>query len=239
MATASVVQSIGTNGSTAATNITVNLPSGLVIGNTLLLCVRKAAGTQTNPTDWTELANSSADASDDNILVSWKEVVGGEGSTVTVNGGSSAKFAARVWEINAADPSTNPPEITAIATGTDTAPDSASLTPSGGSNDYLYMSVGGWEGEQTSPPTYPTNYTHGQGAADSGTAGAITTNCRVAGAGRQLTASTSENPGAYTISASDNWMIFTLAFYPVSVPAYGWFQPASEPPQLADEVIGT
>ena len=97
-----------------------------------------------------------------------------------------------------------PPQAAAVeTTGTSTTPDPPNLTPTGGAKDYLWIWAGGWEGEQTSPPAgSPTggNYANNIIGANSDTAGAVTTNCRVALATRNLNAA-SENPPAWTISA--------------------------------------
>lgn len=201
----------GTNGSTAATNKVCNLPTGIVSGDRLVLILRSAgADTHSLPTGWNWLAqNNVADASDDTTSVLYRVADGTEGGTVTVNGTASLKFAALCWRITGA----GTPQISATTTGTSTAPNPASFTPTGGAQDYLWLWVGGWEGEQTSPPAgAPTNYVNAAGA-NSGTAGVIATNCRVAGASRQLNAA-SEDPPSWTISASDDWTAWTVAVPP-------------------------
>ncbi len=216
MAFPSVAASAVTNGSTAADPVTVNLPSGIVAGSLLIMLIRNAgANLTTGPSGWTQLASSGADASDDTTSIFWKKADGSEGSTITVDYASSQKFAAITLRITGhADPATQPPEISATAnTGTATTPNPPDLTPTGGAKDYLWLWMGGWEGEQTSPPTGdPANYT-GRLGADSGTAGAVTTNCRVAVSTRQLNAA-SENPPAWTISASDDFTTWAVVVHP-------------------------
>jgi hypothetical protein len=215
---------IGTGGSTAATNKVCNLPTGISSGDLLLLILRSAgADTHSTPTGWTALAlNNGADAADDITSVFYRVASGTEGSTVTVNGTASLKFAAICWRITGGDT----PQISTAATGTSTTPDPPSFTPSGGAKDYLWIWLGAWEGEQTSPPSgSPTNYNNPVGA-NSGTAGAITTNCQVAGASRQLNAA-SEDPPSWTISASDDWTAWTVAIPPalaVFTPAFDAFR---------------
>lgn len=218
----------GTNGSTAAANKVCTLPSGISAGHLLILVLRSAgADTHSTPTGWTSLVlNDTADASDDTTSVWYRLATGTEGSTVTVNGTASLKFAALCWRITGAiDPSTQPPQISTAATGTSTTPNPASLTPTGGAKDYLWLWVGAWEGEQTSPPAgNPANYSNPAGAS-SGTAGAVATNCQVAGASRQLNAA-SEDPPSWTISASDDWTAWTVAIHPQPpidfLPAFSW-----------------
>lgn len=207
----------GTNGSTAATNKVCNLPASIGAGQTLLLILRSVgADTHSTPTGWTALVlNDAADGSDDTTSIWWRKADGNEGATVTVNGTVSLKFASRSWRFTGVDdPTVNAPQITTAVTGTSTTPDPGSLTisPAAWLNDYLFVWLGGWEGEQTSPPTgSPTNYSNAVGA-DSGTAGAVSGNCRVAGATRRMTSP--EDPPSWTISASDDWTAWTVGLYP-------------------------
>ena len=98
------------------------------------------------------------------------------------------------------------PSHFAVAAASSTAPNPASLTPSGGSANYLWLAV--FHAGSNQPATgYPTNYTNGQtiGIASSGSA--------TASAQRALTAS-SEDPGAFTIASSAAWAAYTVAIKP-------------------------
>lgn len=212
----SIVNTATTNVTTSAADAVVNLPGSIVAGNTLLVLLRSGGGgTNTWPAGWTELFDDTSDASNDVITAAWRKADGTEGATITVTNATAGKDAAIAWQISgAADPTVTAPEFSTLATGTSANPDPGSITPTGGSADYLFLATGGWEGIQTSPPgTFPTNYSLNQVGADTGTGGTATSNCRVAGAGRQLTAST-EDPGTYTISASDDWTAITFAISP-------------------------
>lgn len=202
---------LGTNGSTAATNKACNLPASIAANDVLLLILRSAgADTHTTPTDWLVLdLNNVADASDDTTSVWYKIATGSEGGSVTVNGTASLKFAAMAWRITGG----TTPEINPAVTGASTTPDPGANTPSGGSGDYLFVWLGGWEGEQTSPPaSQPINYSTPVGA-NSGVGGQIATNCRVAGATRAVTG-TSEDPPSWTISVTDQWTAWTVSVGP-------------------------
>lgn len=207
-----------TNGSTSATPVVLNYPATVSAGDTLIMLLRINNATITTPAGWTALANifPSEPLTDDATLLAWRKADGTEaGGTISVTVGASGKFAGVIWRITgAADPTSSPPEISTKTQGTDTSPDPATVTPSGGSQDYLFMWAGAWTGEQTSPPTgQPTNYSNPTGA-DSGTTGATASNCRVAGATRQRTAA-SEDPPVWTISAADNgWSAWAVAIYP-------------------------
>lgn len=221
MASPTVRSTAVTNGSTASATPVINLPATVVAGDFLVVVIRADnEEAYTWPAGWNVMSPlpDTSDASDDQIGGRYKVADGSEGgTTIQLSRTQSNKFSAVAYAIAGA---TNI-EAGGLATGTSTAPDPLTFTPSGGSQDYLWLSIGTWEGEQTSPPTAtPTNYTNKIGA-NSGTAGAVTTNTRVAGVNRATTA-TSENPGAWTISASDDWTAFVIALWtPPAVPITG------------------
>jgi hypothetical protein len=216
-----VVNTAVTNGSTAAVNATVNLPGSIVAGNTLVVVVRKSGEVGISfPGDWTPGEVSAGDASDDAFGWGYKKADGTEGGTITINGNSSTKYAAVAYQIgNAADPTVTPPESAALAFSASTTPNPPATTPTGGAKDYLWIVAGTWEGEQTSPPTFPANYGSSQLSATSGTGGAVATNCQVHGAIRTNNAA-SEDPGTFTISSSDDWACWTIAVHPAAVVTY-------------------
>ena len=222
-----VVEATATTGRVAETTSPVSYPATVSPGALIVAIARVAvAGAIGWPTDWTELVEDSSDASDDVTAIAWHAAVGTEdGTTFNVTHGNG-KSAYIVYSITGAlDPAAQPPQISAVAVGTSASPDPAALTPTGGAKDYLWLWLGGWEGEQTSPPAgTPTNYTDALGAS-TGTAGVVATNCRVASARRELNAA-SEDPPLWTISVSDDWTAWTMAIHPspteVLVPAaYG------------------
>lgn len=209
---------------TASTDITsattapvINLPAGIVAGEFLFVHVRNAAGGSISwPAGWTERGEGGGGGADDTDAWGYRVADGTEGSTITLTFSSSGKGAAIAHRISGtADPSILPPQFSFIVSGSSTAPDPAVLSPSGGAKDYLWLWTGAWEGEQTSPPaTTPTNYS-GWTGAQSGTAGAAASNCRIAHGWRQLNAA-NENPGSTTLSASGDWTAYTVAIHPSS-----------------------
>ncbi len=217
---------IATNQATGVTPLVVNLPASIAAGDTLIMILRaNNSGALTTPSGWTALRNASVigtEVDDDSVLIAWRKADGTEGSTMNVTPGASAKFSAIVWRITgAADPTVNPPEMSteAFSTGS-TTPDPTAVTPSGGAKDYLYLWLGCWSGEQTSPPTTPpTGYSNWTGA-NSGTTGSTSSNNRCAGGSKATTGSTTENPGSTTISVSSSWTAYTVAIYPVGVQVY-------------------
>lgn len=217
MAFPSVAASAVSNRDTAANPVIVDLPAGISAGDLLLVRLRSpTAGSWTVPSGWTELfANQiHGSASGDRDFFAYRIANGSEGSTLSVTNANSVKAAAIALRITGWH-GTTPPEISTAATGASTAPDPASLTPSWGAADTLWLWVGGWEGRQTSPPAgNPTNYS-GVLGADTGTATNNASNCRVAIATRQLNA-TSEDPPSWTISISEDWVAHTVAIRPAA-----------------------
>lgn len=213
-----------TDGTSASATPVVNLPANIAAGNLLLVLIRVAVGGSIGwpDADWHELFDASSDASDDQMAMAWRKATGSEGSTVTLSS-TSGKFAAISWRITgAADPLIQPPQLSSVATGTSTTPDPFGhmVSPA---KDYLWMWIGGWEGEQTSPPTgNPTNYGDNIHGASSAAAGAVTTNCRVASATRNLNGTT-DDPGSWTISVSDDWTAYTVLVHPEDVTMEKWF----------------
>lgn len=207
----------GTNGTTATTTPVVNLPTGIKAGELIVVLFRSAvAGAIGWPNaTWLEQFDASSDAADDNMALAVRKADGTEGSTITLSSGNG-KFAALAFRVSGAqEPENRTPEFSTVATGTNTTPDPTTCTPTGGAKDYMWVWVGGWSGEQTSPPaSNPTNYPTTAGA-DSGTAGTVDTNCRVAVAIRSNLNAASEDPGSWTISvAPTGWTAYCMAIHP-------------------------
>ena len=207
---------VGTNVTSASTTHNVNVGSPAA-GTLLIVWARFAAAPGTITfTGYTQLALDSSDASDDTSVVFYRLADGTEGATDTCSPTNSVKAGYICWEITGAiDPATQAPEISTVAVGTTTANtcDPGTVTPTGGSKDYLFLALGAEDGEVGAFTGAPTNYSN-LATANSGTGGLPATNCLMGGASRQLTAS-SENPGAFTHAAAvTGWTAFTVAIHP-------------------------
>lgn len=210
---------VATNISTAATshNINVGSPSA---GDILLVIIRVAAasggvGGQINA--WDFLGLFTGDATDDETFIYAKVATGSEGATQTFTTANSSKLAAICWRITGTIgvPSA-PTEATFTTTANTANPPSASV--SGGPLDVLYLALMGLGGEANAPSAAPTNYSN-LITANSGTGGAVATNCSVGGATRAISASNSDDPGVFThAAASSGGNAFTLVFYPIPPP---------------------
>jgi hypothetical protein len=207
-------------GTVATTSITVgtttpayNLPGSISAGETLFIVARAAApGVGGTISGWTALATDNT--STDGSYIFYRKADGTEGATASGSGFPNSKHAAVAFRVSGgADPTVTAPQVSTVAIGNSTTPNPTTVTPTGGSKDYLFIWAGTWEGEQTSPPaSNPTNYSSPAGAS-TGTGGAVASNAQVAVAFRQLTAA-SEDPGSWTISVADDWTAWAIAVHP-------------------------
>lgn len=201
------------------------LAYGTPAAGDLLIVIARTAGAQTvsgvstNSLALTNFATSTADATDDQTTGWYRQCTGTETTNIDVDLSAAAKGAIVVYRITGhEDPATQQPEEFE-ATGTGANPDPPNATPTGGSKDYLWIAFCGADGEMADA-TAPTNYNNSFVAANSGTGGAVATNCRVGAGTRTLTAS-SENPGAFTLGAASNgWTAWTIAVHPPSAPSF-------------------
>lgn len=204
---------VGTSITTAATSHAINVGSPSS-GDLLVLHVRYTGnpGTVTF-TGYTEIGFSQADASDDRSGVYYRLADGAEGTDDALSTGNSVKIAATCWRVTGAEnPGTSAPTISTVATGTTSAntADPSSVAPADAPQDTLYIAMAGGDGESsyTAAPTDYGNLT----TANTGTAGAVATNAFIGGASRQITASSSDDPGTFTHGAHANgWMAWAVA----------------------------
>ena len=98
------------------------------------------------------------------------------------------------------------PDISAQASGFSTSPDPASVTPAAGSGNYLYWAIGIGPGTRTWSG-FPSGY------ADTGSVTpSVSGNSSIAWASKETTASSSDDPGVFTISSDGTWRSYTFAF---------------------------
>jgi hypothetical protein len=197
---------------TATTDHNVNMPATVNAGDLLIvLFTNDRNATVTIPAGWTELAS---DTSGQHVRLSvyYRIAAGTEGGT-TVNFITSAteEAAAQVYRITNWH-GTTPPEISTAVTGTDASPDPASLDPAGWDiADTLWIAVAGQDrGNEPGTPAYPSSYTDGTSTLSSTGIGS----CRTLSA-RRVLATVLQDPGAFTIPASEQWVAFTVAVRPI------------------------
>jgi len=196
---------------TDTTDHYVDMPATVDAGDLLIvLFTNDGSATVTTPTGWTVLASNDNTAV--RCSVYYKIASGDEdGTTVDFVTSASEQAAAQVYRITDWH-GTTPPEISTAVTGTSTRPDPASLDPAGWDvADTLWIAVAGQDrGDQTGPTAYPAYYTGGTSTLSS----SGTDSCRTHSA-RRVLAAASEDPGAFTIPLSEEWVAFTIAVRPV------------------------
>lgn len=132
--------------------------------------------------------------------------------TVTVGLSASEMGGAQIYAIRGSDPAGGSLLFSSSVTGTSTAPDPGSLNPANWDvEDTLWLAICGNDGN-VSVSGYPTNYTNGLNTRAANSAGA-----GIGVARRELSAA-SEDPGAFTLSASDGWVAVTAAIRPAAPP---------------------
>lgn len=188
---------------TSTTSPIYNLPSGITSGDLLLLFVntRGASTVTLSLSGWTPLFTPTQASTTNTAYGFYRFADGTEGSTIGGTfsssvgsssigyrfSGASAVFAGTPATANSANP--NPP----------------SLAPGVGSLDFYWLALG-FVGERNVTAN-PANYAN---LLDSGR---VNNQPGVFGVDRQLNAS-SEDPGAYTLSAGLNWVAQTVAIRP-------------------------
>jgi hypothetical protein len=211
------------NGNSTTHN--VNMPAAVTVGELLLVLFalecNAADNTLTTPGGWTLLWSSTNDAAATVRGAGYAKVaVGTEGGT-TVNFVSSVATSAAAQCYRIADwfgviATGIAVGTEAVSTGTST-PNPPSLTPPWGALDTLWIATysAGDDGETMSSP--PTNYGNQQ---DTVTTGGVDESAEVGSARRTLNAS-SENPGTFTLSASEGTVAQTIAIRPhVGLPVF-------------------
>ncbi len=144
---------------TNQTSHTVNMPSGIASGD-LLVSIFTAEGipTITWPAGWTRFAEQQHTAANGTISMAYRTADGTEGASITVTTGTATQTDHATYRIKgAADPATQPPQASIVASTvvtSDPAPaaygfgayfvptDPPPFTPSGGLKNYLWLAAG-------------------------------------------------------------------------------------------------
>lgn len=215
------VETENTSGeSSAVTSHTVSLPTGIASGDLLLVFMAIDAGSApftSFPAGYTEIKDVSETTNDVTLAVAYRVADGGEGATITVTTTPSAQSAHATYRISGHDSSTTAPEISTGVSGDSQIPDPDSLTPTGGSKDYLWVANCVVDGSGSTGPWevtgIPTNYTNLVNSESGGaTLGATV------GLGRRELAAASEDPGTFVAgdSGGKEWYAAQLAVHPGS-----------------------
>lgn len=192
------------------TSHTVTLPasnSGDIL--VFFMNCENSAGTGLTLTGWTEVQGEyGASGISDNYV--WAKVSSGsEPATVAVTSATSCSSATVCLTIIDSEGTLNALEFATFASGNSTGPDSATLTPSWGSADTMWISVANLRRGRT-VTTYPyadNNLYISTGTSNGDPAVALCSD---------EIASVTVDPAAYLISASTNWYAMTMAVEPAA-----------------------
>lgn len=202
-----VVEATNTSSTaTASTSHTINMPAGVVTGDLLIVVFASVETGGTSMTGWTELMDASG-SNAAALSIYYRVADETEGATETLTTATSREAYHCSYRISNYQ---GTPEVSTVASGTDTAPNASSLSPSWGLADALWITNCSSSDLNASNTVsaYPTNYTNGIGGQSS-TDGATAT----LGSARRTTTASSENAGAFTTTGTPDfgWKAATIA----------------------------
>lgn len=209
---------------TAGTSHTVSLPSGIQSNDLVIICLDKGstAATVDAHADWTELLDENAG---NGLYIAYRYCNGLEGATTTLTTSGSTRSAEITFRISGAqNPAVTAPQIATTGTGTSLTPDPPSISPSGGTQDYLFIALAGMAGEEADDDTWgnspPTNYTPTPPLQKA--CGTVGTNLGglILAASRQLNTGAAQDPGTFNVDVSAAWRSQHICIHPASPPVY-------------------
>lgn len=180
----------------------VDMPSGVVSGNRLIVGIVIGDWDMNTPTGWTRLVREFHQ--NHTLFVYHRESDGTEGASVTFTSTDTTKSVHLAYRISGA----GTPELggRAESVSADTSPDPGSFTPSFGAQDILWLPICGCEGENVT--SAPANYTNLIAVG-----GGTSSDPNIGSARRALNAA-SEDPGAFTLSGAAHWTANVVAVPP-------------------------
>jgi hypothetical protein len=198
-----------------ATTHTINLPTGISNGELLVVFFAtdgdNTVGWPNEGTDWILIFEVS-DTRDAHLSCAYRIADGNEGTTIDVTTTSSETSAHISFRITGHGAGTNPPEASTGIVNADSNPDPDSLTTSWGADDNLWIVMEGNDDDDL-VTAYPTNYGSNQHTLDAGAAGPT-----IGVATYNYNSTDTQNPGTFTIAASEQWVAGTVVIAPYTPP---------------------
>lgn len=194
----------GNTGSSAPSSTTVDIPTGVVQDDLLIIAISKdGTGTFGTPSGWTLLGQNYYSA---NALGIFYKVSDGTETSVTFTHASEPtswiSFIARGF---------NTPALSPYAYGNSNSPNAPSFTSASSSMwDSVWLAIAGWDYNRTTT-AFPANMPDNQYATQNTTTGG----CGIAMASKSTTDDTVD-PDAFTINLSDTWVAFTMVLHPTA-----------------------
>lgn len=207
-----VVESQAT--STTASSITthtITVPSGVVSGDLLIafIAIENITSPASQFSAWSDsfiefIDSTTGGSAGASVGMAYKFSDGTEGANITVTSVDAERGAHGMYRISGHGGLA--PSFSAGASAASSAPNPDSLTP-GGSKDFLWIAFCAFERDDETITAFPTNYGSNQ------INNAVFSGATIGVATRDLNAAT-EDPGAFTLSGSEEWQAFTLAVAP-------------------------
>lgn len=208
---------------------TVNYPASCCSAGDLVVVeinCSNSTKTITTPGTFTELFNrttrgaatgpgcgANGNAADSCHVIAYQIANGSEGASVTFTTSATNRCVYVSRRITGAHASAAPEAtINPLVASTNGNPNPPSITPSWGAADNLYIAGFASIGSADAVSAYPTNYTDSQFNKNANAAS-------MGSASRQVTNSTTEDPGTYTISPNQVWTAYTIAVRPAAADA--------------------
>ncbi len=206
-----VVQSTSQNSLAGGSTHVISMPAGIQVGDLLLVFFgTDGDNTITDSQTFTVLDQQSYGTANFGAVL-YKIATGSDTLTITVSvtNEPSSHIVYRIdgWE------STFAPELSTFAVGATSNPNSTIVTPSWATDDTLYIALETNDRNRT-VSAYPNLYTGSQLSETGGGSG----DCHVGVATRNYN-NPSDDPAQWTLSASDQWIAWTIAVAPTGAAA--------------------
>lgn len=208
----SVASEASSQQDTDTTTHTVTMPSGVAAGNLLVAAVafdaRPSVSGGTMFDNWVQLVNTAHSGDLCALRVYYKTADGTEGASQTLTTGTAECSSHHVWRITGQ--ASTVPEAAIFQGTTGTSLDPPSLNPTGWDvDDTLWLALSSSDDGAITVTGFPTSYTGtGQVNADSSADGVTL------GYARRDNATASEDPSAFTVSATTAFCTATIAIRP-------------------------
>lgn len=202
--------------STNTATFNVDFPTGILPGHLVLAAVTCDGVTaMTWPTvgtpaqAWLTIANADGNdnANTSRVEVRYLIAQSALAGQFQMSGGSE-NWAARTWRISGMDIALAPQAAAAV--GLSATPDPQAVTPTWGLKETLWISLFGQDGAGT-VSAFPAQYsgnTHGDNSGGAAAQGVVH------GAAERSLLATTDNPGTFTASVSEDWRAVTVAIAP-------------------------
>jgi hypothetical protein len=197
------------NGNVTGLNAVLpTVAEGCVAGSLFVANVVNDGNATIGMAGWTQLKTLVDGANAVRATTFWLKSTGSEGSTAALTVSASEEVAVRIHCIaGMLDPDVSPPVVSTGATGSGTTPDPDSNTPSYGEGDYLILPVLGVDTGVTvsaHPAKHFLAQTHSNTSPGAGTVALFDSIL-------SQEVGTSFDPASATISASEEWVTYTVA----------------------------